>query len=64
VAEGDRVRLSTRLMQLVAVDEMAATVTGLATGAPVGGRVEVGRPETLGVDAWGRRLLAATGDAR
>ena len=62
--EGDRVRLSTRLMQLVAVDEMAATVAGLATGAPVGGRVEVGPPEALGVDAWGRRLFAATGDER
>jgi hypothetical protein len=37
---------------------------GLATGAPVGGRVEVGRPEALGVDAWGRRLFAATGDER
>jgi hypothetical protein len=61
--ECDRVRMSTRLMQLVAVDEMAATVAGLATGAPVGGRVEVGRPEALGVDAW-RRLFAATGDER
>jgi hypothetical protein len=29
-----------------------------------GGRVEVGRPEALGVDAWGRRLFAATGDER
>jgi hypothetical protein len=27
-----------------------------------GDRVEVGRPEALGVDAWGRRLFAATGD--
>jgi uncharacterized protein YbjT (DUF2867 family) len=62
--QGDRVRLSARLMQLVAVDEMAATVAGLATGAPIGGRVEVGRPEALGVDAWGRRLFAATGVER
>ena len=62
--EGDRVRLSTRSMQLVAVDGMAATVAGLATGAPVGGRVEVGRPEALGVDAPGRRLFAATADER
>jgi len=62
--EGDRVRLSTGLMQLVAVDDVAATVAELATGAPVGGRVELGGPEALGIDAWARRLFAATGDAR
>jgi hypothetical protein len=58
------VRDRTGLMQLVAVDEMAATVAGLATGAPVDGRVEVGRLEALGVDASGRRPFAATGDER
>ena len=63
-AEGDSVRLSTGLMQLVAVDDVAATVAELATGTPVGGRVEVGGPEALGIDAWARRLFAATGDGR
>jgi uncharacterized protein YbjT (DUF2867 family) len=63
-AEGDSVRLPTGLMQLVAGDDVAATVTELATAAPVGGRVELGGPEALGVDAWARRLLAATGDER
>jgi uncharacterized protein YbjT (DUF2867 family) len=63
-SEGDRVRLSTGLMQLVAADDVAATVAELATGAPVGGRVELGGPEALGVDAWARRLFAATGDDR
>jgi uncharacterized protein YbjT (DUF2867 family) len=63
-AEGDSVRLSNGLMQLVAVDDVAATVAALATGAPVGGRVELGGPEALGIDAWARRLFAATGDAR
>src|SRR5204863_1477677 len=62
--EGDTVRLSTGLMQFVAVDDVAATVAELATGAPVGGRVELGGPEALGVDAWARRLFAATGDQR
>ena len=33
-------------------------------GAPVGGRVEVGGPETLGVEEWARRLFALTGDDR
>jgi uncharacterized protein YbjT (DUF2867 family) len=63
-AEGDSVRLSTGLMQLVAADDVAATVTELATARPVGGRVELGGPEALGIDAWGRRLFAATGDER
>jgi uncharacterized protein YbjT (DUF2867 family) len=63
-AEGDSVRLSTGLMQLVAADDVAATVAELATGSPANGRVELGGPETLGVDAWARRLFAATGDDR
>ena len=63
-AEGDSVRLSNGLMQLVAVDDVAATVAELATGAPVGGRVELGGPEALGIDVWARRLFAATGDER
>jgi uncharacterized protein YbjT (DUF2867 family) len=63
-AEGDGVRLSTGLMQLVGVDDVAATVTELAPGAPAGGRVELGGPEALGIDAWARRLFAATGDER
>jgi uncharacterized protein YbjT (DUF2867 family) len=63
-AEDDSVRLSTGLMQLVAADDVAATVAELATGAPAGGRVELGGPEALGVDAWARRLFAASGDGR
>ena len=63
-AEGDSVRLSPGLMQLVAADDVAATVTDLAIGAPVGGRVELGGPEALGIDDWARRLFAATGDER
>jgi uncharacterized protein YbjT (DUF2867 family) len=63
-ADGDSVRLPTGLMQLVAADDVAATVTELAIGTPVGGRVELGGPEALGVDAWARRLFAATGDER
>jgi uncharacterized protein YbjT (DUF2867 family) len=62
--EGAGVRLSTGLMQLVAADDVAATVAELATGAPVGARVELAGPEALGIDAWARRLFAATGDDR
>jgi uncharacterized protein YbjT (DUF2867 family) len=63
-AEGDSVRLSTGLMQFVAADDVAATVTELAVGEPIGGRLELGGPEALGIDAWARRLFAATGDER
>ena len=63
-AEGESVRLSTGLMQLVAVDDVAATVADLATAAPANGRVELGGPEKLGIDAWARRLFAVTGDQR
>jgi uncharacterized protein YbjT (DUF2867 family) len=63
-AEGDSVRVSTGLMQLVAADDVAATVAELATGAPVRGPVELGGPDALGVDAWARRLFAVTGDER
>ena len=63
-AEGDSVRLSTGLIQFVAADDVAATVAELAIGAPVGGRIELGGPEALGIDAWARRLFAATGDNR
>jgi uncharacterized protein YbjT (DUF2867 family) len=63
-AEDDGVRLSTGLTQPVAADEVAAAVTELATGAPAGGRVEIGGPEALGIDVWARRLFAATGDER
>jgi len=63
-AEGDGVRLPSGLMQFVGADDVAATVTELATAAPVGGRVELGGPEKMAVDAWARRLFAATGDER
>jgi uncharacterized protein YbjT (DUF2867 family) len=63
-AEDAGVRLSTGLMQLVAADDVAATVAELATKAPANGRVELGGPEALSVDAWARRLFAATGDDR
>jgi uncharacterized protein YbjT (DUF2867 family) len=63
-SKGDSVRLTTGLSQPVAVEEVGATVAELATGAAAGGHVELGGPEALGIDAWARRLFAATGDTR
>ena len=62
--DGDGVRLSTGLMQLVAVDDVAATVCLLATSHATGGVVELGGPEARGIDEWARRLFALTGDTR
>src|SRR5262249_51457958 len=62
-ADGDVVKLSTGLMQLVAADDVAATVTELATGAPAGAG-ELGGPEAHRVDGWARGLFAITGDTR
>jgi uncharacterized protein YbjT (DUF2867 family) len=62
-AEGDTVRLSPGLIQFVAAADVAATVAELAVGPPAG-RVELGGPEALGIDAWARRLFAMTGDDR
>jgi uncharacterized protein YbjT (DUF2867 family) len=63
-ADGDGVRLSTGLIQPVAADEVGATIAELAIGAPVGGRLELGGPEALPIDAWARRLFSFTGDER
>jgi uncharacterized protein YbjT (DUF2867 family) len=63
-ADGDVVRLSPALLQPVAADDVAATLADVATGPPLGGRIELAGPEALGIDAWGRRLFAATGDGR
>src|SRR3954470_7573670 len=41
-SEGDTVGLPIGLMQLVAADDVAATVAELATGRALGGRVELG----------------------
>lgn len=60
----DGVRLSTGRIQFVAPDDVAAAIADLAPQPPVNGRVEVGGPETMGLDAWARRLFAATGDDR
>jgi uncharacterized protein YbjT (DUF2867 family) len=63
-AENGSVRLSTGLMQFVAASDVAAIVAEVATSPPAGGGVELGGPEALSLDAWGRRLFAVTDDAR
>ena len=63
-AENGGVRLSTGLMQFVAASDVAAAVAEVAITPPAVGRVELGGPEALRLDAWARRLFAVTGDER
>jgi uncharacterized protein YbjT (DUF2867 family) len=63
-ADDGTVVLPTALAQPVAGDDVAAAVRDLALGAPVNGIVELGGPESLPLDEWVRRSLAASGDER
>lgn len=62
--EGDTIRLSPALMQPVAADDVAAALTDVAVGAPVGGTLELAGPQALPLDELVRRYLSATGDPR
>ncbi len=58
------VRLPGGGVQPIAAAEVAAAVGRAATGAPVGGTIEIGGPEVFGLDEWVRTVLAARSDAR
>ena len=62
--EGNKVRLSTALIQPMAADDVASAVGRIATGAPVNGTVEVGGPEKFRLDELVRQSLAAHKDPR
>src|SRR6267143_1106709 len=62
--EGNKVRLSTALIQPMAADDVASAVGRVATGAPVNGTVEVGGPEKFRLDELVRQFLAARKDPR
>jgi uncharacterized protein YbjT (DUF2867 family) len=61
---GDAVRLSPALFQPVAADDVAAALTDLAVGAPINSMVELAGPESLPLDEFVRRYLAAKRDPR
>jgi len=63
VAEGN-VRLTSALFQPIAAEDVAAALADVATAAPLNGTIELGGPESRGLDAFGRQLLAARKDAR
>ena len=62
--EGKVVRLSNVMMQPVAADDVAETVTEAAIAPPRNGTVELAGPERFRLDELARRLLQAEHDRR
>ncbi|MGH9782242.1 MAG: SDR family oxidoreductase [Candidatus Acidiferrales bacterium] len=62
--DGNKVRLSTALIQPMAADDVASAVGRVATGSPVNGTIEIGGPEKFRLDELVRRGLAAWKDPR
>ncbi|HET9168282.1 MAG TPA: SDR family oxidoreductase [Actinospica sp.] len=61
---GETVRVSDALIQPMAGEDVAAAVGRAAVAAPVNGTVEVGGPETFGLDELVREALSFRGDPR
>jgi len=62
--DGRTARLSDALIQPMAAEDVAAAVGRVAVGAPVNGTVEVGGPESFGLDELVRLCLEFRGDPR
>ncbi|SCG77443.1 SDR family oxidoreductase [Micromonospora humi] len=63
-SDDDTVRLPATPVQPMASADVAKAVARAAVGAPRNGIQNVGGPEVLRLDEWGRAALAATGDTR
>lgn len=61
---GTVVQASSRDVQPIAADDVAAAMADYALGAPVGGMVEIAGPERVGLAALLKRYLSAKGDTR
>jgi uncharacterized protein YbjT (DUF2867 family) len=62
--EGDTVRLTPRLVQPIAADDVAQVLAETAAGVPVNGTIEIAGPETFPLAEFVRRGLKATNDPR
>lgn len=58
------VRLSSALVQPIAADDVAATLTDIAVGAPINGTIELAGPERFRLDELIRRYLSVIRDPR
>ncbi|MEV6944525.1 SDR family oxidoreductase [Streptomyces sp. NPDC051172] len=64
MTEGDTVRVPDAKIQPMVSDDVAAAVSRATIGAPAGGVVEVGGPETFQLEEFIRMALAAHDDPR
>ncbi len=62
--DGDTIRISSALCQLIAANEVATAVARTAVGQPVGGVREVAGPDQFPLDEWVRVELRAHDDTR
>ena len=62
--DGNKVRLSTALIQPMAADDVASAIGRIATGSPLNGTVEIGGPEKFHLDELIRQGLASYKDPR
>ena len=63
-SDGQTVRVSSRHVQPIASDDVAAAMADFALGAPRNGMVEIAGPERVGLSALLQRYLSAIGDTR
>lgn len=63
-AQGEKLRVSTALMQPMASDDVAAAVAEVALGAPVNGTIEIAGPERQSMAAIVERYLRGVNDPR
>ncbi|RYD43105.1 MAG: SDR family oxidoreductase [Verrucomicrobiaceae bacterium] len=62
--QGEKVRLSSALVQPVLSDDVAAALADVANAEPAGGMIELSGPEVIPMDELVRRYLHASGDSR
>ena len=63
-SEGNKVRVTSALIQPMAADDVASAIVQIAQGTPVNGTVEIGGPERFRLDELIRRSLGAHKDPR
>jgi uncharacterized protein YbjT (DUF2867 family) len=62
--EGDTVRLPAAPVQPIAAEEVAGQLCLVTIAEPINGAIDIAGPETMGLDEFVRRDLAASGDPR
>jgi uncharacterized protein YbjT (DUF2867 family) len=63
-ADGDVVRLSPAAVQAVAADDVVVALRDVALGRPQNREMEIGGPETFGLNELAEEILVANEDSR